>query len=65
MPILIDRRENIECSEDVGNHEVQVSEAKVSPGTNPKPLAFTAVQMVERNAYPTFVRYQRSSSQDL
>ena len=43
MPILIDRGENIECGEDVGDHKVQVSEGKVFPRTNPKSLTFIRV----------------------
>jgi len=36
MPILVDRGENVKCSEHAGNCKVQVSKPKMSPGTNPK-----------------------------
>jgi len=35
VSILIERGEDVERSKDIGYHEVQVSEGKVSPGTDP------------------------------
>ena len=43
MPILIDRRENVECSEDISDHKVQVSKGKMSPGANPKSSTFSTL----------------------
>ena len=36
VPVLIERGENVEYGEDVGDNEVQVSKSKVSPRANPK-----------------------------
>ena len=44
MPVLIHRGKNIECGEDVGNHEVEVAKCKVSPGTNPMSWKFSTVR---------------------
>ena len=44
MPVLIHRGKNIECGEDVCNHEVEVAKCKVSPGTNPMSLKFSTVR---------------------
>lgn len=63
MPILVDRGKNVERCEDIGDHKVQVSEGKVSPGADPMSLTFSIV-MVDLNTCPTFARCQRSSPQD-
>lgn len=36
VPVLIDRREDIEYSKDIGNHKVDVPKRKVSPRTDPR-----------------------------
>ena len=41
VPIFIERGKNVEYGEDVRDNKAQVSESKVSPGTNPKSLAFS------------------------
>ena len=41
VPIRIERGENVEYGEDVGNNKTYVSESKVSPGTNPEQVTFS------------------------
>jgi hypothetical protein len=43
VPILIDRGENVERGEDIGDHKIEVSKGKVSPRTDPKLLTFSMV----------------------
>ena len=41
IPILVDGREDIECGEDIRDHQMQVSKCEMSPGANPRSSTFT------------------------
>ena len=43
VPILIERGENVECGEDIGNDEVQVPKGEISSGAYPELPTFRFV----------------------
>ena len=64
VSVLVKRGEDIERREDIGNHQMQISECKVPPGADPKIINIRESVTADPSMCLTFFHCQKPSPQD-